>query len=300
MMMKFFKIALGVFIAIFIASAVAFYYVIEHVAPYSPIKPSRVKHTASLDTSKAEEFNIIVEDSITLKGLFIHALTDKPYGTVIILHGIASSRESQLDMAENLSVQGFNSIVFDLRAQGESGGTYCTFGYYEKFDVSRYIDESLKRYKNSAPFAVMGHSLGGAIAIQAMAKDKRIKCGVVSSTFTSLKEITFDYMKRLTGIPFRFVSDISLKNSEKIARFPVDVVSPEEYAKKVCQPVLLIHGTNDERISINYGKRIFKNLKSPDKQWYPVKGANHNNLWEIGGKEYQRRIAGFLKTYLKD
>lgn len=297
-MKKLLKIFLGLFISLFITACVAMYYLITHVAPYSPIKPYRIKHATTVNISRSDKFDITVEDSITLKGLFIHAYNYKPLGTVIILHGIGSSKESQLDMAETLAKNGFNSIVFDLRAQGESGGTYCTFGYYEKFDVSRYIDEAIKKYENVEPFAIMGHSLGGAVAIQAMAKDKRIKCGIVSSTFTSLREVTFDYMKRLTGIPFKFISDMALNNSEKIAKFPVDAVSPERYARNIYQPVLMIHGVNDKNISINYGKRIYYNLRSQEKEWYPIKGADHNNLSKIGGLEYQNRILNFLKNHI--
>ncbi|MDP4175884.1 MAG: alpha/beta fold hydrolase [Bacteroidota bacterium] len=297
-MNKFIRIFLGMISAGLIVLIVGLYYLTENVLPYSPIKPSRLKHSRIINSSNIEQFDIIVEDSIKLKGLFIHSTAGqntKPLGTVILLHGSSNSMESQYDLAQVLSKNGFNAIVFDLRAQGESGGTYCTFGFYEKYDVSRYIDAAIKKYKDVEPFAIMGHSLGGAIAIQAMAIDKRIKCGIISSTFTSLKEVTYEYMKRYTGIPFKFISDRSLKNSERIARFPVQMVSPEEYAKKVYQPTLLIHGTMDKNIPIIHGKRIFSNLNSKEKQWYAVKGADHNNLWTIGGIGYQERIIKFLK-----
>lgn len=277
------------------------YIVIYIVAPYSPIKPFRVHPALQKDTlhAKLDEFNVKADDNVLLQGYFIHSNKKPVSGTIIILHGIGDSKESQVNLAQILADSGFNAVVFDLRAHGRSGGSYCTYGYYEKKDVSRYVDEILSRYPECGPIGIMGHSLGGAVAIQSLAYDKRIKCGAISSTFANLREIVYDYMVRMSHVPLHFISNMALNNSEKIARFPVDTINPEDYAEKIDQPVLLMHGTADKNISIEYGRRIFKRLSSGKKQWHEVKGAGHNDIIETEGKEYYNRVIGYLKANMK-
>jgi hypothetical protein len=59
------------------------------------------------------------------------------------------------------------------------------------------------------------------------------------------------------------------------------------------------HGTEDERISYNYGQFNFNHLASTDKQFYPVQGAHHNDLSTYGGTAYTESIMAFLKRVLK-
>jgi pimeloyl-ACP methyl ester carboxylesterase len=203
-----------------------------------------------------------------------------------------------LPLAERFNGYGYNCILFDSRANGESGGRYCTFGYYEKRDISRIIDAILSRYGNVVPFGIFGNSLGAAIGVQAAEINKRIACAVVTSPFSTLREIGFDYMKRITSIPFRFVSDMSLDRSGAIANFPIDSVNPEVSARNVAQPVLVIHGSDDRYVSPEYGMRVYRNLASPNKEWYEVAGAGHDDVQEIGGSEYESRIKHFFLTFL--
>lgn len=302
----------SVFLTIFICViGVTIYIATVHVLPYSPIRPHRctreeiTEYFPAVTTPeqiglRTEKLDVTVADTIVLKGWFIHAARPDPFGTVILLHGSASCKEAMLATAETLAFSGCNAVIVDLRAHGESGGMYCTYGYYEKEDVSRIIDEAIKKFSNAEPFAVYGNSLGGAIALQALAFDPRIKCGIIESSFATLREVVYDYMKRISGMPLRFISDKALDNSGIIANFPVDSIRPEESAKNILQPVLIAHGSEDNYISIEYGKRIYRNLASPNKVWYPIEGGDHLNLRQAGGREYQQKVVNFLRTNLRN
>lgn len=288
-------------LVILIISAFMSNYAIKNIAPYAIIKPYRaINH--ELNTYLREHhtrLEIITKDSINLIGYFIKSKKNIVKGTVIILHGIGDSKESQLGMAEFLSNNGYNSIIFDLRAHGESGGKYCTYGYYEKQDVSRIIDYAVNEIPNLKEIGIMGTSLGGAIAIQSMAFDKRIKCGVVVSTFSSLNQISYDYMKRMLYVPFKFVSDLALDEASKIAKFPANKINPKDYAKDITQPILVMHGNIDDRINIKYGKEIFNNIKSANKEFYEIKNASHININQAGGNKYREEILNFFNMYLQ-
>lgn len=129
----------------------------------------------------------------------IQILTKKPVkGIMILLHKIGGSKESFLHLTKELSERGIESMIFDLRAQGESGGKYCTYGYYEKNDVCVIVDH-IKRENAELEIGVWENSLGGAVAVKAMEADQRIDFGIIESTFTALDIIVSDYQKRFTG-----------------------------------------------------------------------------------------------------
>ena|SRR5437867_2527412 len=125
------------------------------------------------------------------------------------------------------------------------------------------------------------------------------RCYVPVNRYGDLYEESNPHMKRLTGIPFRSVSDKVLENSSRIARFPIDSVRPEESAKEIHQPVLIAHGTADNYITIEYGKRIFRNLASAQKEWYPVEGGDHNAMLRVAGVAYERKVVEFFKSNLR-
>ena len=304
------KILFGSLIVIILAG-IALYVAVEHVLPYSPIRPHRITHSEIVDAVHAEPspemlglrsepFSITVDDSIKLKGWFIHADSSSPIGTVVILHGIASCKEALLPTAKNFARAGFNCILYDMRAHGESGGQYCTFGYYEKRDLSRYIDSAMSRFGPVlGPVGVMGGSLGAAVALQAMEADRRICCGVVESPFATLREVVCDYMKRISGVSARWISDHALNRSGEIAGFPVDSVRPEESARNIAQPVMVVHGLQDKYVSPEYGRRVYENLRSHEKEWLPVPQASHFNIASIGGESYKRQILDFMKKQMR-
>lgn len=282
---------------------------IRHVAPYAILKPYHFNPKAlknklsGANTPQdfgltSEILNVVVSDSILLKGWFIHSKIKPAKATVIVLHGIRSCKEHMLGFAELLSNDGYNSIVYDSRAHGESGGSYCTFGFYEHEDVSEFITQTEMRFGEVGPFAIYGNSFGGAVALLAMASDKRIKCGIIVSTFATFEEIAFDYTKRLTLISSRLLVRKVLQHSQQIAKFDIEKIKPENAARLITQPTLIIHGENDRNVSINYGRRIFENLASPHKEWFSLKDGNHYNLWKVGGEEYRQMHISFLDKWL--
>jgi uncharacterized protein len=309
MIKKILRYSLVSVLALLIVSSIGFYILIEYVLPYSPIRPYRItrnevarmfpRQTLPSDFGLTyRALDIVVEDTVHLKGWFISAQTDSIYGTVVLLHGIGSCKESWLSLADTFARNGFNSLLFDLRAHGESGGMNCTFGYYEKYDVSAMINETQKRIGDVSPYAVFGQSLGAAIALQAMTVDSRIICGIAQSPFATLRETLHDYWQQMSGISFHWIPDAALRNSERIAHFTVDAVRPENDARFILRPVLIIHGVADKKISVEYGRRVYRNLSSPEKEWYPIEDGGHDSLSEIGGNTYYQKIILFFRNHI--
>lgn len=308
-MKRYLRIVIVIMIVLVIISYLAINYAIENILPYSAIRPSRITKEKILKDYPAfispisvgldySNFNITVEDTIRLKGWFIYARLKPAKGTIFLLHGIASCKNAMLPLAKILSMEGYNCVCYDSRANGESGGLNCTFGYFEKKDLSKYIDSTIARFPNSKPYCVLGNSLGAAVAIQSMAEDKRLVCGIAESPFANLRSVIHDYFARMFLLRMNFIPDKALKFTEKIAHFEIDSVQPALSAKLITNPTMIIHGLQDEHIASAYGRKVFDNISSKEKFWYPITNGNHYNLSSVDNDQYKKRIIEFFNRYL--
>ena len=51
-----------------------------------------------------------------------------------------------------------------------------------------------------------------------------------------------------------------------------------DWVDKVSQPVLVVHGDNDQLIPASFGKALYESYRSEKKKWLTVKDGNHNNI----------------------
>lgn len=295
-MMKKIKYTLVFLIIAFILGGII---VSKYVLPYSIIKPYKFSEniTPSDLGIKSVDVNIIVEDSIHLKGYWIKNDSVKPKAVMLLIHGVGGCKEHFLHLAKRLITLGIESVLMDSRAHGESGGQYCTYGFKEKHDIARVVD-FIKT--DSISIGIWGNSMGGAIAIQALELDQRIEFGVIESTFTNLNQIVYDYQKNYTyNIGLKPFCSIALNEAGKIAGFTPDEVSPITSVRNIQQPVLIAHGEADKNIKFDYGKQLFENLSSTDKKFIPVKGAGHLDMRVVGRDKYAKTTEEFIVEHIK-
>ncbi len=301
------------------------WFAIENVLPYWPIKPYRQNPednkwrlpqgtnpaTYDIDT---EAFSVTTADSVILQALYVPSKSQvqirqaglglaavKPGETktqkdlcLIVLHGISSCKEFFLPSASYLAHNGIHVVLLDLRAHGKSTGEYCTFGYHEKNDISTLLDSLQKKYPK-LHYGIYGHSLGGAIALQALEHDKRLEFGIVESTFHTLEAVIEQYGENYFNVRSSWLARHTLDKAAAIAQFDPYTIKPCESAKNITQPVFMAHGDKDERIPLSFGRVNFENLASTEKEWHTVHGAGHNQVAQAGGPAYQQAMLDFVK-----
>jgi uncharacterized protein len=199
------------------------------------------------------------------------APSDKP--TIVYLHGIGDNRDSSTGVIDRFLGRGFNVISYDSRGHGRSEGDRCTYGFFEKQDLRRVLDQA-----SVSRAIVIGHSLGAAVALQAAAIEPRIVAVVAASTFSDVRTIATE------RAPFVFTASLmaaAFARAEHDGEFVVDDASPLRAAASITAPVFIIHGALDSGTRPHHSERVYAALHGP-KRLLIVPGVGHNDALSAG------------------
>lgn len=207
-------------------------------------------------------------DGLRLRG-WLFPTTAPRRGLIVYLHGIADNRRGAVGIASRFGPKGYDVLAYDARAHGQSDGEVCTYGFYEKRDISAALDAIHAR-----DAILFGSSLGAAVALQAAPDEPRVLGVIAQSAFSDLATIV------LERAPW-FVTGGEVREAEAFAErkasFHVADVSPVAAAARIRVPVLLIHGTADRETRPEHSQRIYAALTSP-KKLVLVPAAGHNDV----------------------
>lgn len=223
---------------------------------------------------------------VRLKGWWFRAAAPRR-GTVVYLHGVGDNRGSGAGIAERFVPLGFDVVAYDSRAQGESEGAACTYGYHEKADLRRVLDQ----VAGTDPVFLLGTSLGAAVALQTAAEDHRVTAMATAATFSDLRTVA---AQRAPFFASKGNIDDALRMAEREAQFKVDEVSPVAAAAKIEIPVLVIHGQSDKETPPAHSLRVYAALRGP-KQLLLVPHAGHND--SINGDAW-KAIDGWVDRWI--
>jgi len=122
----------------------------------------------------------VAEDGVGLSGL-LYVPDVVPAPALVVCHGFDRRGFRGVGlfrmMAERACGQGgFVCLVFDFRGCGESGGSFG-YGWGEQKDLEAAVEFLLGRpeAKRDSGVFVVGHSLGGAVALYVAERDRRVR-----------------------------------------------------------------------------------------------------------------------------
>jgi uncharacterized protein len=243
-----------------------------------------MRHAVTRTPSRRHERVEYEGDGVVLRGWRFPAKGPRR-GTVIFLHGVADNRQGVIGIADRFTPLGFDVVGYDSRAHGESDGDVCTYGYFERRDLARVLD------RVASPVALIGHSLGAAVALQAAPNEPRVFAIVAAETFADLRSIVRDRARRLL-LPH--VMQRAFEVAEERGAFRIDHVSPLRAAAHVAQPVLVVHGAADVETRPDHSRRVYAVLPGPKRLLIvPNEGHSRSLTGEVWG-EAERWILDHL------
>ena len=212
-------------------------------------------------------------DGATLFGWYV-----KSSGTPAVLlwcHGNAGNIINRLENLAELHRLGLSVFLFDYRGYGRSRGKPSEEGLYQDaLAAHAYLTET----KQIPPkrIVIFGRSLGTAVAGEVASR--RPAAGLIlESAFPSLEALA---KAHALGLPAHWLFQARFNLADRLRGIHV--------------PILVVHGGQDDIVPLEMGKQVFETAHAP-KSLYIVAGANHNDLYLIGGKPYFQRLKRFVE-----
>lgn len=232
-----------------------------------------------------EDIYFKTSDDLLLHGWYLKA-KDKTKGTILYLHGNAENISTHVNNVLWLTLEGYDIFAFDYRGYGKSEGSPTLDGIH--IDAHAALETVLTLPQtNKERLFVFGQSLGGAVAVYAVAtsayKD-RIKAVIIDSTFSGYRRIAREKFSQLI-ITWPFQYPLSFLFN--------DYFSPVRWVKEVSPvPLLIIHGDKDSIVPIHHGSLLHEAALSPKEFWL-VKGVGHTQAFAL--KEIREKFLRYLQ-----
>ena len=240
------------------------------------------------------------DGEVTLSGWYIPGLVTRP--SIIFVHGIGSKRsgDKAMDLAARLVRRGYNVLMFDLRGHGTSGGDKVSGGYFERQDVLGAYDFLISLDVPPDLVGVIGFSMGAGTSILSLIEEPGIRALVVDSTYADASELLAQETARKTVFP-KWLTPIFIPASKLMAKqiygIDIDELVPEVAVAQLDYPILVIHGTADERIPFDHGERVHRSAH-PDSVIWLMPDVDHVDAFLTHPDEYERRVVEYFESRL--
>ena len=199
------------------------------------------------------------------------AAADLP--VILFLHGNAGNVTDRYELIQVLVRIPARVLIIDYRGYGKSEGSPSEAGLYSDGQAAwNFVTGDLAT--SPARVVLYGESLGGAVAIDLAARENPGGL-IVQSSFTSMA----DMASHIALVYPRFLLHTRMNSLAKV--------------NDIRCPKLFVHGTNDELVPLEMGKRLYA-ASAESKEFYEVPGAGHNDVFERGGHAYLDKLRGFV------
>ena len=237
-----------------------------------------------------EEVYFSSADGVGLHGM-IPRPTGQGKGTILYLHGNTGNLSTHANAVHWLVKNGYTVFTFDYRGYGKSHGTPDIRGVNQ--DGIAAIDQVFHiGGASSSQVVVFGQSLGGAVAVYAVANSPHkgeVKALIIDSSFYGYRRIVRDKVASLVITwPLAYPASWTVD----------DHYSPEHWISSIAPiPVIVIHGTKDTIVPFSHGEMLFRDATNP-KEFWAVEGTGH--VAGLATPDVRRQFLKFLNSVLQE
>jgi len=277
-----------------------------------------VWHTR-LDPYRFQSLQAVLEDGIRTKG-WKNVSIDSRLGytlqgtyipnpnptknTVVFVHGITGSRLMGLWYAHIYLGAGYNVLIYDCRASGESGGDSVSWGFYESRDLDQWIDWVEERNPGGI-IGVHGISMGAATALMHAEMNEithRVKFYVADSSYSDLEALLTQQIDAAVYLHdplwVKLLLDYSSIAAKWQSGFRYQDVSPLRSVSHVTTPILYFHGDMDVLVPVYMDQQLYDATKGYKEQ-YIFAGDGHAMAIFNHEDQYRHHIRNFIDTALQ-
>ena len=245
----------------------------------------------------SENVYITSHDGLKLRARLYMQNEGAPFA--IGMHGYRSTPMLDFSGGGALALElGFNLLLPDERACGESEGRTVSFGYNESLDTLDWIRYVRERWGEGRETVLLGVSLGAGTVIMAAGRGlpENVRGVIADCTFSSAKKIIMKVMKD-RGIPV-FLYPLLRFGTIVFGGFDPNKAEPTEFAKSIKTPLTLIHGEDDGFVPPSMSEEIAEACQTAELHTFPR--AHHGTSYIVDNERYKKITVDFLRRVMKD
>lgn len=268
----------------------------EQYAPYA--EESQRLMTAAANTS-CESVYTTSRDGYRLRARYYHTRDGAPLQ--IMFHGYRSIGER--DFCGGLleaTNGGYNVLLVDQRAHGESEGKCLTFGIMEKYDCLSWVEYATARFGKYQKIILYGMSMGASTVLMASGLElpKNVVGVVADCGYTSpeaiIKKVIADY-----GYPLGLATFFVRLGGILFGHFDISSKTHTNYLAKSKTPTLFIHGSDDRFVPCEMGIENYNTCACNQKKLLVVDGAGHGISYMTDKPAYMSAVNDFFADVLQ-
>jgi pimeloyl-ACP methyl ester carboxylesterase len=183
-----------------------------------------------------------------------------------------------LYLAQSFLRRGYDVVSFDFRGHGDSGGGY-TFGAQEPLDLAAVVDQLVGEGRPYARFAVLGLSMGGSIAAEALARSPHWHCRALAMISSPADVADLHPRPWKAGA----IRQVRLRNVLKMPRLSTQTLLAKkpravEAISQLTMPKLIVSAEGDWLVDPSHGRTLAEAAAPPvDYVHLDIPGSLHGD-----------------------
>lgn len=247
-----------------------------------------------------KKVEIYSKDKLKLTAHIIEA--ENARGSILLMHGFHSSGIHDFSLAlEPYHNMGFNLILPDQRAHGESEGKYITYGVKEKEDCALWAQYVANRYPG-LPILLDGISMGASTVMLATGEKLPPEvCGVIADCgYTSPVEIFRHVIKNSMKLPVQPGLLVACRIAQRRAKANFADCSVPKTLSKNNLPLFIAHGEADDFVPCHMTDTNVDACKNCSVTVIKVEGAGHGESYLVDRERYSAAVEEFIDNCIKE
>lgn len=213
----------------------------------------------------------------------------------ILAHGLGHSREQMIPYARIFMSLGYDVLMPDARAFGDSEGHTIGYGWLDRLDYERWIITALNELGNDLEIVLMGISMGAATVMATSGEPlpSNVKAIIEDSGYTDLyaeAKFRLTHKFHLPAYPIMPMANQIARNSAGYAFTDGKIL---QQVAKSGLPILMIHGSHDQTVPVRNAHQLYEQLPQ-QKGLYIDAEAAHVQAIRTHPDRYQAVVSEFL------
>lgn len=217
---------------------------------------------------------------------------------VITVHGYTSKGLDMSGYARQFYKMGYNILIPDLRAHGESEGNYIGMGWDDRLDIIEWINLILNT-DNTSEIILHGVSMGAATVSMTSGENlpSNVKAIIADCGYTSVWDQFSHQLDVLYSLPSFPVMNASSVVTKVKAGYTLKEASTLKQVAKSKTPILFIHGDEDDFVPYSMMDDLY-NATSSEKEKLTIEGAGHAKSSKVNPELYWSTIESFIDKHI--